>query len=174
MLAKPDGPQIDKPALIRALPQIPGNDWEAIIQIIIQVVLALLENKEADEDDQDNEVDDAMERLRLIARQAALDTVPKNNLPGDLPHLIDAITATAHALPDPGFNTLREAREAMRLATNATLRDHAKGWHVWNTAVENALQVLHEEGFLENETHYRQAWLNIALALQQLQRVARK
>lgn len=173
LLAKPDAPQIDKAALIRALPDLRGMDWAAIIQIIIQVVLAMLENKETDDDEDDDTNPDAYARLRQIARQAAIDTVPTDQIADDLPHLIDAITATANAVPTGGFPNLRAAREAMRAATNATLRDHAEDWLVWNQAVATALDVLAEDGHLTNDGDYRHAWLQIASALKQLHRVAR-
>jgi len=173
LIQTPHAPKIDEHTIRKGLPDLEGLDWAAIIQIIVQIVLSLMDQKDDDNDDADDDENAALKALRLIVRQAALDTVPRKNLPGDLPHLIDAITATAHALPEEGFASLREAREAMRLATNATLRDHAKGWHVWNTAVTDALDTLEEDGHLTNEVDYRQAWLAVAYALQQLQRAAR-
>lgn len=166
LLLSPNAPKIDQQKLIDALPGPTPVDQKELIDLIIQIILALMENKDGEKPEKPNGPDDTYEDLRKTARIAALETVPTDLLEQDLPKLIASIDSVASLIPVPGFQNLRIAREAMRVANNKTLGFSAKMWNKWNAAIRIELDTLDHAGHLDNPAKYKTAWTAIVEGLE--------
>lgn len=165
MLLSPKAKRIDQKALIDSLHGKTPSDPKDLIDLVIQIVLALLDNKEGDKPEKPDETDDDFDALAAIAKKAAIDTIQLDVLEHDVPKLTMAIRSVAALIPFANFTTPRTAREAMRCANNAALGTSAKNWMTWNTAIRNALEVYDDKEMLASLLDYRDAWLVIADAL---------
>lgn len=168
MLVTPHAPKIDRLKLIDALPGPTPADPKELLDLIIQIILALLENKDGDKPEKPDGPDDEFAGLKRIAKQAAIDTIDADTLKRDIPKLVASIRSVAAMIPVLGFPTPRAAREAMRVANNQALGASAPNWHTWNTAIRTALDALDEDHHLTDLSDYKHAWTVIADALESI------
>jgi len=168
LLISPDRPQVDRPKLIEALPGPTPEGFTDILDLLIQILLALCEN--ADKEDNTNgpkpngDYDDLYRTAAEVARQ----TVAPEILQADLPKLIASVKSIASMIPNPGFPSTRGAREAMRVANNRALEESADTWQRWNVAIRRELNRLADDNSLTSLLQYKLAWLTIAEALDSL------
>ena len=165
LLLPPNHKKRDRLTLKKFLAGPTPTDWEPLIQLIIQIVLGLLENLDKNQPQPQPDPDDIFAPLRTVAVKIALTTIAPETLHANLPPLIQAIRAVTDQMPDPGFQTMREAREALRLATNAALEKSVEHWYPWNIAIRRALDDLAFKDQLTTEHEYKAAWEQIATAL---------
>lgn len=173
LLLDPNGPKIDQAALINALPGPTPTDPKALVDIIIQIILALMENKDKEDKPNPNNGDNHFSELRRVAADTAADTIDRDTLLRDLPKLITSIQETAARIPSPGFNSQRQARETMRINNNKALGASGKNWKLWNSAIRSEMDDLAFDEHLNNLVDYRNAWLAITDALAVVNDLAR-
>lgn len=166
MLVTPSAPKIDRIKLIAALPGPTPADPKELLDLIIQIVLALLENKDGDKPEKDKKDDGIFDELRRVAKEAATETIPPATLKQDVPKIVASIRSIAAIIPTPGFPSLRVAREAMRVANNEALDQTIQTWLKWNAAIHEEMDNLDFDEKLNGEAQYKQAWLAIAQALE--------
>jgi len=168
LLISPDAPRVDRAKLINALPGKTPTALPDLLELIIQIILALLENLDKDKDDDPEPIPDPYLRLHRLTYEVAQRTIPKAELLDDLPKLITAITTVAAMIPNPGFPTHRLAREQLRSATNAALRPNAQRWITWNNTIRTELETLEAANYLTDLNEYKLAWTTLANALETL------
>lgn len=166
LLLSPNAPRIDQQKLIDALPGPTPADPKELVDLIIQIILALMENKPDDKPEKPDGQADDYTSIRETARDVAIATIKPDLLEQDLPKLIASIDSIASMIPVPGFQNFRTAREAMRLANNKALGFSAKTWHEWNTAIRTQMDILSTDGHLNKFTDYKLAWTAITEGLE--------
>lgn len=168
LLISPDRPQVDRPKLIEALPGPTPEGFTDLLDLLIQILLALCENADKPDDNNGPKPNGEYDELYRAAASIARQTVPAEILQADLPKLIASVQSIASMIPNPGFASTRAAREAMRVANNRTLEDSAQRWQQWNAAIRHELDRLADDNTLTSLLQYKQAWLVIAQALDSL------
>lgn len=168
LLLSPSAPRIDQQKLIEALPGPTPIDQKELIDLIIQIILALMENKDEEKPEKPNGPDDSYDVLRKTARIAALETIEADLLKQDLPKLIASIDSIASMIPAPGFQSLRTAREAMRKANNKALGFSAKMWNKWNARLRTKMDTLDQARHLNTLAEYKLAWTAIVEGLEEI------
>lgn len=166
LLLSPSAPRIDQQKLIDALPGPTPIDQKELIDLIIQIILALMENKDEDKPEKPDGPEDLYENIRRAAASVALAMIPTDTLEQDLPKLIASIDSIATMIPTPGFVSLRVAREAMRVANNKALGFSAKMWIKWNASMRAEMDLLDEAGLLTEMREYKLAWTAIVEGLE--------
>ncbi len=168
LLISPDRPQVDRPKLIEALPGPTPEGFTDILDLLIQILLALCENADKPDNNNGPQPNGEYDELYRAAAEIARETVPPEILQADLPKLIASIQSIASMIPNPGFSSNRAAREAMRVANNRALEDSATNWQQWNAATLRELDRLAEDKTLTTQLQYKRAWLTVAQALDSL------
>lgn len=168
LLLSPSAPRIDQQALIDALPGPTPIDQKELIDLIIQIILALLENKDGEKPEKDDDDNNVLHTLRNTARTVAIETINTDLLEQDLPKLIASIDSIASMIPVPGFRDLRTARESMRIANNKALGFSAKMWTKWNNAIRAEMDILSLTKHLDNPVKYKLAWTAIIEGLESI------
>lgn len=166
LLLSPSAPRINQKKLIDALPGPTPIDQKELIDLIIQIILALMENKDEEKPEKDNPFNGTYDKLRTVAQKVAVETIEADLLKQDLPKLIASIDSIAAMIPEPGFANLRQAREAMRLANNKVLGFSAKSWLTWNKTIRIEMDYLDQDGRLLNFADYKLAWTAIVEGLE--------
>lgn len=174
LLVSPDAAKVDRPKLIESLPDTPPVNFTDWIDLIIQIILALLEAKDDENGPRPPEPDDVFSELRRVAADTAIETIGRDTLKRDLPKLIASIEKVAAEIPAPGFNSQRQAREAMRRSNNEALGTSAKNWRLWNDAVRTEMDNLAFDEHLLHLVDYKNAWLAVIDALTVVLDLARK
>jgi len=165
LLISPDAPKVDRQKLIAALPGPTPGSLTGLIDLIIQLILALLENKDKEAKPKPPDPDDIFSELRRIAAETATASIAPDILIRDIPKLVASIESVAARIPSPGYTTERTAREAMRRSNNDALTTSAVNWRLWNNAIRNELDHLDVDEHLQDLIDYKNAWLAIADAL---------
>jgi len=168
LLISPDRPQVDRPKLIEALPGPTPEGFTDILDLLIQILLALCENADKPDNNNGPQPNGEYDELYRAAAEIARETVPAELLQADLPKLIASIQSIASMIPNPGFPSNRAAREAMRIANNRALEESAKHWRQWNAAIRRELDRLATDNTLTSLLQYKRAWHTIAQGLDSL------
>lgn len=168
LLLDPSAPKIDQEMFIKAMPGPTPQQKNELIDLIIQIVLALLTNKDKEDKDKKPEPSDIFDDLRKVAEEIAVETIPDDILKRDLPKLTTSIIKTAESIPSPRFSTVRKAREAMRNNNQSALGASAPNWNKWNEAVRDAMDELAWSEHLLTLVDYKNAWLAITDALMKI------
>lgn len=172
-LLNTDSPKMNRSAFLNLFSPGPPANFRDIIDLLVQVILALLESKINPEPNGPSPPDDKYASLRETTVTATKTTVPEDVRLFDTPRLINSIRAVADLIPVPGFPSLRKARETMRVANNQTLRHSAANWIAWNEQVRTEMDRLAAKDHINTEADYKAAWMVVAEALESVTESAR-
>lgn len=168
LLVSPEAPKVDRPLLRSALPKPWPEDLSDILEMIIQIVLALLEEKKEPEPDPDPDNDTDFPLLASYSREQAIDYVDKPTRDKTAKILAASIKSVAALIDEAMFTTVRHAREAMRQANHAALDTDAEAWSTWNAKIKLILDTYHAVDTLQTRPEYEDAWTQIAKGLETL------
>lgn len=168
LLVSPDAPKVDRPLLRTALPKPWPEDLGQILEMIIQIILALLEEKKEPEPDPDPDDDTDFPLLASYSREQAIEHVDKPMRDKTAKTLAASIRSVAALINKTTFATVRHAREAMRQANHAALGTDAEAWTKWDAKIKLALDTYHANDTLQTLPEYKDAWTQIAKGLETL------
>lgn len=165
LLLPPDLVRIDRVLFNKAMPKQTPKDLSSLIPLVIDLILALLENKDPEAKDKDDEPAGPYEQLANDARQLAAKHVPAGDLIPGAHLLVESINYVCTLIDDSNFVSPRVAREFMRLANHNALGDIADNWEMWNDQIRKVLDLFAADYNLTTLQHYKKAWTAIAKGL---------
>jgi len=165
MLLRPSDPRWDRELFTKSMPRPTPGGLADIIPFIIDLILALLENKDPEGKAKPSPADDALEQIAEESYKAAKESIDSAFLPIDAPILAGSIRSICALISVSTFPSTRVAREQMRVANNAALGTDADRWLQWSNRMRSLLDNHAAAEALDTLTGYKAAWKAIAAGL---------